>query len=128
MLRPASVTVERGVVQCGLPGRNAERRHASLELRHALFEDVGGRVGDARVAVSVDFEIEQGGAVLGAVEGVRHRLIDRDRDRLGGRVAVEAAVNGDRFALHARFIPDPSRLRFAAPEYPRHACSARRPC
>jgi len=56
---------------------------AAFEFGDALFEHGGGRVRDPAVAIAFGLEVEQSGAVIGAVEGVGHRLVDRNRNRLG---------------------------------------------
>ena len=101
MLLPIAGEVEHGVVQRRLPGADAERLDAAFERGDAAFEHVGRRVADAAVAVAVDFEIEQRRAMFGAVELVGDGLVDRDRDRLGRRIGLIAAVDGNRFAFHA---------------------------
>ena len=67
-------------------GRHGHRRNAAFQRRDALFQHIGGRVHDAGVDIARRFQIEQVGAVLGAVEGVGHGLVDRHRDRARGRV------------------------------------------
>ena len=79
-----------------LPGGERERRDAALERRQALLQHVLRRIHDARVDVARHLQVEQVGAVLRIVERVGDGLIDRHRDRLGGRVRGIAAVNGDR--------------------------------
>ena len=96
--------VQRRVIQRRLPRTHAEAAHSAFEFRDALLENVGGRVADPGVTVSRHFEVEQRGAMLGAVERVRGRLIDRHGDRFGGGIAVEAAVNCDCFSLHIRTL------------------------
>ena len=98
--------VERRVVKRRLARADAERSHASLELRDALLEDGGGGVGDARVPESLDLEIEQRGAVRGAVEGVGGGLVDGHGHRFGGGIRVESPVNRDGLSLHARCLEE----------------------
>jgi hypothetical protein len=38
--------------------------------------------------------------MVGAVEGVRGRLVDRHGDGLGGGIVYEAAVDGEGLSLH----------------------------
>jgi hypothetical protein len=101
MFRPLG-DVEGGVVQGGLAGAHRERIDAALELRDPPLEHGSGRVADARIAIALDLEIKERRPVGGAVEGVGDRLVDRHRDRLGGRVGVEAGVQGDGFRFHRR--------------------------
>ena len=93
--------VEHGVVQRRLPGTHAQRLDAAFERGDAALEHGGRRVADAAVAVTLGFEIEQGGAVIGAVELVGDGLVDRDRDRPGRRFGLVTAVDGHRVAFHA---------------------------
>ena len=100
MLVPASRHIEDRVVQRRLAGRDAHRLHAAFEGGDAAVEHVGRRVADPAVAVAGRFEIEQGGAMLGAVEFIGGGLIDRHRNGAGRWVAVITAVHGDGFRLH----------------------------
>src|ERR1700722_12321400 len=88
------------VVQRSLPRTHADAADTAFEFGDALLENVGGRVADPAVAVSRYFEIEQRGAMLGAVEGVRGRLVYRHGYGPGGGDGGENAVNRDRFSLH----------------------------
>ena len=98
----AAVVGERdeGVMQRRLAGGGAQRGDAAFELGDAPLEDVGRRIGDARVAKALGFEIEQRRAVIGAVELIGDVLIDRHRDRLGRWIALKTAVDGNRLAAH----------------------------
>ena len=100
MLLPSSRDIEHGVVERRLARADAHCLHAAFERGDAAFEHGVGRIADAAVAEAVDVEIEQRGAVLGAVELIGHGLIDRHRDGLGGRFDVVAAVDGDRLVSH----------------------------
>jgi hypothetical protein len=93
--------VDRCVVERRLARAHAERTDASLELSHPILEDRGGRVADAGVPESFDFEVEERGAVLRTVEGIGGSLVNRDRDRLGGGIRIESAVNRDGLFFHA---------------------------
>ena len=89
------------------PVLDAQRVDAAFQRGDAAFQHRGRRIADAAVAIALDLEIEQRGAVIGAVELVGHRLIDRHRDRFGRRVGIVAAVNGHRLVLHAsRRLPE----------------------
>ena len=92
--------VDKGIMQRRLSGRNRERADAALEIGHALFEYCRGWIGDPAVAISFGFEIEQSCAVIGAIEGIGDRLVDRNRNRFGYRIGVVAGVNGDGFVAH----------------------------
>ena len=89
------------IIERGLAGADRQGPDAAFERRDARFEHRRGRIGDAAVAIAFGFEVEQGGAVIGAVERIGDGLIDRHRDRLGGRVVLETAVKSPwfRFAL-----------------------------
>ncbi len=71
---------------CGLSRRQEQSRDPAFEGGDALLDDVLRRVHDPGVNVAGLGQPEQGGGVLGAVEGVRRRLIDRQRPRVGGAV------------------------------------------
>jgi hypothetical protein len=66
----------------------------------ALLQHVLGRVHDAGVDVARHLEVEQVGAMLGAVEGVGGGLVDGHRHRLGGGLGRVAAVYGKGLDLH----------------------------
>ena len=100
MLPPVSATLMKAIMQRGLSGRNRERADAAFEFGNALFEHGGGGIGDPAVAIAFGFEIEQGGAVIGAVEGIGDGLVDRNRDRFGRGIGVVAGVNCDGFVAH----------------------------
>jgi len=74
---------------------------AAFEVRDALFQNVDSGIGDAAVAIAFGFQIEQRGAMVGAVELIGRGLIDRHRDGVGRRVRVEAGMDRDRFRAHA---------------------------
>jgi hypothetical protein len=61
-----------------------QRRDAAFQRGHALFQHVLRGVHDARVDVARHLQVEQVGAVLRAVEGVGHRLVQRHGHGLGG--------------------------------------------
>jgi hypothetical protein len=69
-----------------------QRRNAALERGHALLEHVLRRVVDAGVDVARHLQVEQVGAVLGAVESIGHRLIDGRRHGARGRFGRVAGV------------------------------------
>ena len=100
MFPPVSATLTKGEMQCGLSGRDRERADAAFEFGDALFKHRSGRIRDPAVAIAFRFEVEQSGAVIGAVEGVGDRLVDRNRDRFGRWIGVVAGVNCDGFVAH----------------------------
>ncbi len=97
--------VDERKMQRGLAGRDRERADAAFELGDALFKDRGRRVGDAAVAIALGLEVEQGGAVIGAVEGIGSGLVDRNGDGPGGRIRLVAGMNCDRLVAHRRPPP-----------------------
>ena len=92
--------IERGVVQRGLAGGDAQRFDAAFERRDAPLQHRVRRVADPAVTKALDFEIEQRRAMLGAVECVGDGLIDRHRHGLRGRIDLVTAVNCDGLAAH----------------------------
>ena len=93
--------VEHGVVQRRLAGTHTQRLDAAFERGDAALKHGGRRVADTAVAVTLGFEVEQGGAVIGTVEFVGDGLVDRDRDRPGCRFGLVTAVDGHSVASHA---------------------------
>ena len=61
-----------------LPCRDRERADTTFEFADAFLEHRGRRIGDTAVAKAFRFEIEQGRAVIGAVERMGDGLVDRD--------------------------------------------------
>ncbi len=90
-----------------LPARQSQRRDPAFERRDALFEHIVGRVHDAGVDVAELLQRKQVGGVLGALELVRGRLIDRHGDRAGGRIGAPASVQrkGFGFQRHGKALP-----------------------
>jgi hypothetical protein len=82
-----------------------ERSDAAFKFGNAFFKNRGGWIGDPAVAVALGFEVEQRGAVIGAVEGIGDRLVDRNGDGLGGRIGIVAGVNCDGFVAHGSPLP-----------------------
>ena len=109
MLPPHVGDVGEGVVQRRLARGAAQARRRRPPARRRAAPARVGRVADAAVAEAFFLEIEQGRAVVGAVEGIGRRLVDRHRHRLGGGIAVEAGMDGDGLAAHASSpVPAPS--------------------
>ena len=88
------------IVEGRLSGRDAQRLDAAFESRDAALQYIGRRIGDAAVAIAVDVEVEQRGAMVRTVEGVGHGLIDRHRHGFRRGVAIITAVNRDGLAFH----------------------------
>ena len=78
--------VEHGERLGGLAAGHRERRDPALELGDPLLEHVARRVHDAGVDVAEHPQPEQIGGVLGVVENVARRRVDRDGARVGGRI------------------------------------------
>ena len=74
-------------------------RDAAFERGDALLQHIVGRVADARVDVAEFLQREQIGGVLGAVELIGGRLIDRHGDGAGRRIGAPAGMQGERFRL-----------------------------
>src|SRR5204863_5849873 len=98
--------IDRRIMHGRLPRAHTERIDAAFERGEAALEHGGRRIADARVAIALDLEVEQRRAMVGAVEGIGDGLIDRHGDRLGRRVDLVAAVNGDGLAFHT-FTSEP---------------------
>ena len=77
----------------GLTGGQEQCGDAAFERGDALLDDVLGRVHDAGVDVARLGEAEQRGGVVGVVERVRRRLVDRQRPGVGGDVGRLACVD-----------------------------------
>ena len=87
-------------VQGGLTAANGKRPDAAFEFGDAPLENSTCWVSDPAVAKALNFQIEQGGAVIGAIECVRCGLINRDRDGLGGWVWLIATMYGNSLITH----------------------------
>ncbi len=83
-----------------LAGGNRERSDTALEFGDPRLEYRRGRIGDPAVAIALGFQIEQGRAMVGAVEGVGNRLVDRNGDGAGGRIGLEAGMDGNGLITH----------------------------
>ena len=73
---------------------------ATLQGRQALLQHIAGGVHDAGVDIARHFEIEEVRPVLGVIEGIGGGLVNRRGDGLGGRVRLEAGVDGQGLDLH----------------------------
>ena len=92
--------VRQSIEQGRLPRRGGQRGDAAFQLGHALFQHRHGGIGNAAVAKAFFFQVEQGRAMVGAVKGKGRRLVDGHRHRVGGRVMVEARMDGNGFGAH----------------------------
>ena len=93
--------IEHRIVERGLPACDAQGIEAAFKRGDAAFEHFRRWIADAAIAVAGRFEIEQGGAVIGALEFVSDSLIDRDGDGLCCRIGLVAAVDSDCLSSHA---------------------------
>ncbi len=71
-------------------------RRAAFERRDALLEHRLGRVHDTRVDVAEGLQPKQRGGVVGVVEDVGGRLVDRRSARAGRRIRLGPGVDGER--------------------------------
>src|SRR5579872_7430495 len=93
-------------VQGGLTAADGERSDTALKLGDPPFENRAGRVSDPAVAKALNFQIEQGGTVIGAVECVGCSLVDRHGYGLGGRIRLIAAMYGNGLITHSNTSPN----------------------
>ena len=100
----------------GLAARGGEGRGSAFEGGDPLLEDVRGRVHDPGVDVPELLEREEARPVVGVVEGVRRRLVDRDGAgvRPGGGLLPGVDLQGlETVALllvaHRPLLHDPPR-------------------
>jgi hypothetical protein len=76
-----------------LPRGERQRRDAALERGQALLQHRLRGVHDAGVDVARHLEVEQVGTMLGAVERIGHRLVQRHGHRVRGRLGGVAGVD-----------------------------------
>ena len=79
MWSPASAMLRIASVSADWPDGDQQRADAALQGGDAVLDDRLGRVHDPGVDVAELLQREQLAAVLGGVEGVRRRLVDRQR-------------------------------------------------
>ena len=89
--------VEDRVGDGSLAGCDCDGADAAFEVGQALFEHARSRVHDPRVDVAGNCQREEIGRVLGVIEDVGGRLVDRDGARVGRRIWLLASVEGDCF-------------------------------
>ena len=70
-----------------------ERRNPAFQRGNALLQHVVGGVHDARIDIAEFLETEQVGGVIGIVEHVGRRLIDRRRTGVRGGIGLGARVD-----------------------------------
>jgi hypothetical protein len=93
-------------VQGGLTAADCERTDTALKFGDAPLKNRTCRVGDPAIAKTLNFQIKQGSAVIGAIESVCRGLIYRDSYSLGGWIGLIAAMDGNSFATHSNTSPD----------------------
>ncbi len=88
---------QRGDDQClrRLSRRQRQSRHTAFQGRDALLKHVGRRIHDARINVAELLQRKQSRRMVGIVEYVRRRLVNRHSSCLGCRVLLLPAVNGE---------------------------------
>ena len=74
---------------------------AAVQRGDALLQHVVGRVHDAGVDVCRVRQAKQVRGVLGIAELVAGRLVDRNGDRVGGRIAAVARMKNERLGMLA---------------------------
>ena len=79
---------------------HGQRTHAAFQQPDTLLKERIGRIHDPAVDVALNLQIEEVGAMLSAVKGVRGCLVDRRCDRFRRGVRLEAAVNGQGIGFH----------------------------
>jgi anti-sigma factor RsiW len=86
----------------GLSRGERQRGHAAFQRGDAFFQNRLGRIHNAGVDIAELLEREQVARVLGGIELVGRRLIDRHRHRMGGRVgAIASGMQQDGFCVMA---------------------------
>jgi hypothetical protein len=101
-----------------MPLATASAPVAPFERGHPLLEHGGGRVADARVDVAVLLQLEKLRGLIGAVEDVGGRLVNRHGARAGLGVGHVAGMDhaGLETESSSRWgLPSTGRRRFAAP-------------
>ena len=76
-------------------------RFAAFQHGHAFFQHIDGRIGDAAIAESGNLEIKHRRRLIGALEFIRHILIDRRGDGACRGIADKSTVYRDCLASHA---------------------------
>src|SRR5579872_2333739 len=103
---PCVGKIDEREVQCGLTAADGECADPALKFGDPPFENRAGRVGDPAVAKALNFQIEQGGTVIRAVECVGCSLVDRHGYGLGGRIRLIAAMYGNGLITHSNTSPN----------------------
>jgi len=92
--------IYRGIVRCRLPCADTQGIESALESGDPTLQHSRGRIADAAVTISLDFEIEQRCPVIGGVERIRDSLIDRNRQGFRRWIRLVAEMDSDRFRFH----------------------------
>ena len=80
-------------------GAETKPRDATFQCGEPLFQHIDRRIHDPRVDIAEFLEGEEPGGVVGVVEAVAARLIDRHGSTVRVRVDIVAAVQGDGFQM-----------------------------
>jgi len=83
-----------GEMQCRLPARRRDRADAAFERGDALLQHRVRRIGDPRVEVTRALHVEERRGVVGVLEDVGRRLVDRRGAGAGRGIRVGAGVDG----------------------------------
>ena len=93
--------IEECVVHSRLAAADAKRLQSSLESSNSPLQHCYGRVLNAGIAIARRLKVEESRGMIGAVECMGDCLIDGHCHGLGGWIGLVAAMDGNRFALHA---------------------------
>ncbi len=80
-----------------MPARHAQRADAAFQRGNLAFQRVIGGVHDARIDVPELLQREQVCGMLGAVEDIACRLVDRRDPRIGRGIGLAPGVHGHGF-------------------------------
>ena len=83
-------------MQSRLPRRRRHRADAAFEGRDSFFKNGDCGIRYPRIDVPGPFQIEQGRRVIGILEHIGRRLINRRRPRTGNRVRLLARMKAER--------------------------------
>ena len=92
--------IQHGIIDRRATCADTQGCNSTFKLRTALLQYIGGRVHDTGVNISRYRQVKQVGTVLGIVELIGDRLVDRHRSRLGGGVGFKTGVNGECLVFH----------------------------
>ncbi len=79
-------------MQGSLSRAYAQTTDAAFKGGNPLFKNGSGGILDPAIAKSLGFEIKQGSPMVGAVEGISHSLVNRNRDGIGLGIRLIAGM------------------------------------